>query len=163
VGSRLKDLAAGVESPLSKVWKVLGILAGLVVLGFFGLFMSWYTFITVGYLNLTTNLWWLSEEASLAMEYPLEPGEGVLVQERDGELVEQRFGGRGTMAIKRNADGNRSVTFERGGGHLGTQGYVYAPYAEDNAQVHNDAFGGFEGREVIHLYGSWWRYDSTEE
>ncbi len=148
---------------MSKVWKVLCILVGLLALGFFGLFMAWYTFISVGYLNLTANLWWMSEETSLAMEYPLEPGEGVVVEERDGQLLEQRFAGRGRLSIKRKPDGNRYVTFERGGGHLGSQGYVYAPYAEDTTQVYNDVFGGFEGREVSYLYGSWWSYDSTDE
>ena len=89
---------------MSKVWKVLCILVGLLALGFFGLFMAWHTFISVGYLNLTANLWWMSEEASLAMEYPLEPGEGVVVEERDGQLLEQRFAVRGTMVIKRKPD-----------------------------------------------------------
>jgi len=148
---------------LGKVWKVLRILAVVVTIGFFALFMAWYTFVTVGYLNLTASLVWIVGEASLAMEYPLEPGEEAVVEERDGQLVAQRFGGRGAMVIKRKLDGDRYVTFERGGGHLGSQGYVYAPYAEDSAQVHNDAFGGFEGREVVYLYGSWWRYDSTED
>ena len=69
------------ERPLSKIWRALRILAGLTLLSFFGLFMAWYTFITVGYLNLTANMWWLMGETSLAMEYPLEPGEGALVEE----------------------------------------------------------------------------------
>ena len=148
---------------MGKVWKVLRILAVVVTIGFFALFMAWYTFVTVGYLNLTASLVWIVGEASLAMEYPLEPGEEAVIEERDGKLVKQRFGGRGTMFIKRKPDGDRYVTFERGGGFLGPQGYVYAPYAEDSTEVHNDVFDGFEGSEVVYLYGSWWRYDSTED
>ncbi len=110
-------------------------------------------------MNLTMNLWSLQEQVGLAMDYPLEPGETAMVTKRDGQLVKQR-GGR--VFITRKADGDRFVTFDRGGGHLGNQGYVYAPYADDDEQVHQDAFGGFEGREVSHLYGSWWSYDSTE-
>lgn len=150
-------------SVLSTLWKVLRILMGLAAIGCFALFLAWYTFITVGYLNLTANLWWMSKEVSLAMDYPLKPGEEAVVQERDGRLVEQRFGGRGTMEIQRTPDGNRHVRFERGGGHLGSQGYVYAPYTTDTDRVYKDAFDRFEGREVSHLYGSWWSYDSTEE
>ena len=148
---------------MSKVWKVLKILAGLVVIGFFSLCLAWYTFATVGYLNLTASLWFLPAEASLAMEYPLEPGEEAVVAERGGKLVKERFAGRGAMVIKRQLNGDRYVKFERGGGHLGSQGYVYAPDAEDTAQVYEDVFQSFEGREVSYLYGSWWTYDSTEE
>ena len=148
---------------MRKLLKVLACLVGLALLGFFCLAMAWYTYLSVGYLNLTSNLWWLSEEVSLAMEYPLEPGERAVVQARDGRLVEQRFVGRGTMEIERTPGGERYVRFDRGGGHLGIQGYVYAPYAKDSAQVHQEVFDGFEGREESFLYGSWWAYDSTEE
>jgi len=144
---------------VSKTKKILLILVGLPVLGFVALTVAWHTVISVGYLNLSTSLWWLHEKADLAMEYPLEPGEMVLVGLEYGQLVEKR---RGQMLIKRKADGGRFVTFDRGGGHLGVQGYIYAPDAEDTTQVHNEAFGGFEGRDVRYLWGSWWSYESTE-
>ncbi|MDP6944839.1 MAG: hypothetical protein QF464_11870 [Myxococcota bacterium] len=139
--------------------KVLWWLVRLVALGVVGLATLWTASISVGYMNLTMTLWSLQEQAGLAMDYPLAPGDTAMVTMRDGELVKQR-GGR--VFITRKVDGDRFVTFDRGGGHLGHQGYVYAPYADDDAQVHQDAFGGFEGREVSHLYGSWWCYDSTE-
>jgi hypothetical protein len=68
--------------------------------------------------------------------------------------------------IKRKDNGERFVTFDRGGGHLGYQGYVYSPDAEDTTQVHNEVFGGYEGYEgyeLWYLYGSWWSYESTQD
>ncbi len=138
--------------------KVFKWLFGLVALGFVGLATLWTASISVGYMNLTMNLWSLQEQVGLAMDYPLEPGERAMVTMREGKLVVDR----GQIFIAHKSDGDRFVTFDRGGGHLGNQGYVYAPYADDDEQVHQDAFGGFEGREVSHLYGSWWSYDSTE-
>jgi hypothetical protein len=145
---------------MSKAKKALLGLVGLPFLGFVALILVWYTHLSVGYLNLTVSLWELHEQADLAMGYPVEPGQTVLVQLEDGQLVEQV---RGRMSITRKAGGERFVLFDRGGGHLGNQGYVYAPYAEDTRQVHNDVFGGYEGRELWYLYGSWWSYDSPED
>jgi hypothetical protein len=145
---------------VSKGKKILFVLVGLPILVLSALLVAWNTAISVGYLNLTFSLWWLGEKASMAMEYPVEPGQSVLVGLEDGQLVEQR---RGPMLIKRKADGERLVIFDRGGGHLGVQGYVYAPDADDTRQVHEEAFGGFEGRELWYLYGSWWSYESSED
>lgn len=150
---------------MKAVWKILAWTLGLVVVGIVGLATLWTAMISVGYLNLTMNLWSLQEEAELAMALPVEPGETVVASTEDGQLVVQqdRRMAWGGVVITRKADGDRFLTFDRGGGHLGNQGYVYAPYAEDSDQVHQDAFGSFEGRDVSFLYGSWYSYDSTED
>jgi hypothetical protein len=120
---------------------------------------------SVGYLNMTVAYWHLKPQATLAMDYPLEPGQSEVVRMEEDQLVAQRIGGMGMggMRLGHTPDGDRYVTFDRGGGHLGIQGYVYAPYAEDSDEVHQDAFDGFEGREVSFLFGGWYTYDSTEE
>ena len=144
---------------MSKGRKILlGILA-TVVLGFVGLLVLWSAAISVGYLNLAMSYSGISGEAELAMTYPLEPDQKVMVTQQGGKLVP----GHGRIFITRKADGDRFVTFDRGGGHLGQQGYIYAPSAEDDEQVHQDAFGGWASREVGHLIGGWWYYDSTED
>ena len=138
----------------------------LIVLGFIGFFMLIQATLSVGYLNMTLAYWKLAPQATLAMDYPLEPGQSVIVrEEEDGELVAQQVGGMGMggMRITHQPNGDRYVVFDRGGGHLGNQGYVYAPYAEDRRHVHRDAFGDFEGRAVSALFGGWYTYDSTED
>jgi len=145
---------------VSKAKKMLLVLMGLPILVLVVLALGWHTLISVGYLNLTANIWELQEQANLAMEYPLEPGQTVRVEFEEGQLVEQDHG---RIIIHHQADGGRVVTFDRGGGHLGTQGYVYAPDAGGTGRVHQVAFGGFEGRGLWYLYGSWWSYDSTED
>ncbi|MEC7242131.1 MAG: hypothetical protein VXW32_12930 [Myxococcota bacterium] len=114
----------------------------------------------VGRANLTLNLSALRAEAEIAMAVPLEPGQGTV-----GDISDQGFTPfeYGRTYIFRKPNGDRLVIFDRGGGHLGHQGYVYAPYAESSAEVHRDAFGDFEGRKVWKMYGNWWAYDSTEE
>jgi hypothetical protein len=137
----------------------------LFVLGLIGFVTLITGALSVGYLNMTAMYWSLKPNATLAMDYPLEPGQSEIVRREDGRLVAQRMGGMGMggMRIGQTPDGDRYVVFDRGGGHLGNQGYVYAPHAEDSDQVHQDAFGGFEGREVSFLFGDWYTYDSTED
>ena len=157
----MMKLSSSMDYPgVSKAKKMLLVLMGLPIFVLVVLALGWHTLISVGYLNLTANIWELQQKASLAMEYPLEPGQTVLVELEEGQLVEQDHG---QIMIHRQADGERVVTFDRGGGHLGNQGYIYAPDAGVTAQLHNEVFGGFEGRELWYLYGSWWSYDSTED
>ena len=137
---------------------VLG-LVGVVVLGFLGFVTLWTMSIHVGYLHFALSYGGLAEDAERAMAYPMEPGQKAMLTTRDGELVP----GHGQVVLTRKADGDRLVTIDCGGGHIGNQGYLYVPYEADEATVLQDAFGGFEGREVGHLVGDWWYYDSTEE
>ena len=69
----------------------------------------------------------------------------------------------GSIDIRQLGPGVRCVTIDRGGGHLGVQGYVYFPDAQGDGHVHEAVFGGFEGRAAWHLIGGWYAYDSTEE
>ena len=137
----------------------------LFVLGVIGFVTLVTATLSVGYLNMTVMYWQLKPRATLAMNYPLEPGQSEIVRMEDDQLVAQSIGGMGMggMQIVHRLDGSRYVIFDRGGGHLGNQGYVYAPYAEDSDHVHLDTFDGFEGREVSFLFGGWYTYDSTED
>jgi len=138
----------------------------LIMLGFIGFFMLLQATLSVGFLNMSLVYWKLAPQATLAMDYALEPGQSVIVrEEEDGKLSAQQIGGMGMGGIRitHQPNGDRYVVFDRGGGHLGNQGYVYAPYAKDSHQVHEGAFGGFEGREVSGLFGDWYTYDSTED
>ena len=137
-----------------------GTFFGLPLVVLIGLFVVWNISNSVGYLNLTVNLWSLNKQAELALEYPVAPGRVALTEYEGDQLVERRYG---RVAILGSDDDTRVVIFDRGGGHLGMRGYVYAPGAQDTDQVHQDAFEGFEGRSVRHLYGDWWAYKSVED
>jgi hypothetical protein len=136
------------------------------VAAFVSLVLLWTSMITVGYGNLAVSGWhvsgWhVSGLVDRAMEVPLEPGSTVFVAPEGDALIPARYSRH--IQITREDDGSRFLVLDRGGGHLGIQGYVYHPEASDTEQVHQDAFGGFEGREVHDLIGSWWRYHSPEE
>ena len=149
-----------VEQHLKKTQKILIGCVGVVALGFVGLVMFWIALTTVGYLNMAVSYWSLKPLANLAMTYPLEPGQSIQVEPNNGALVAERFG---RISIQVTSDGARVVTFDRGGGHLGVQGYIYAPAHGGSHDVHQERFGDFESREVSYLFGDWYTYDSTEE
>ena len=145
-----------------KVWvKVCLWIVSLFVLGVLGLATLFTAAFSVGYMNLALNYMSLSEEAELAMAYPLEPGQSVQLEVDDGRLVE--VGLMGNIALSRLPNGDRVVTFDRGGGHLGVQGYIYAPKSGENRGGDEATFGGIEGRRSGHLIGAWYYYESTEE
>ena len=140
--------------------KVVLILGGSLVFGFVGLVVVVQAALTVGYLNLMVSYGYLGDVAEQAMRYPLEGRAGALVEMGDDGLEEARFG---SIDIRQLGPGVRCVTIDRGGGHLGVQGYVYFPDAQGDGHVHEAVFGGFEGRAAWHLIGGWYAYDSTEE
>ena len=149
-----------VEQHLKKTQKILIGCVGVVALGFVGLVMFWIALTTVGYLNMAVSYWSLKPLANLAMTYPLEPGQSIQVEPDNGALVAERFG---RISIHVTSDGARVVTFDRGGGHLGTQGYIYAPSATDSHLTQKGAPGASESIEISALFGDWYTYDSTEE
>ena len=151
----------GDQLHMGKVLKVLGWLIVVAVSIVFWLAVLWTSMISVGYLNLAMSYSGLSDLVDQAMEYPLEPDSRAHVASQGDSLVPARHGR--DITITRKKDGSRFVVFDRGGGHLGNQGYIYHPEASDSEQVHQDAFGGFEGREVDYLIGSWWSYDAPED
>ena len=144
--------------PLGKVLRFILISIGIFIAVFLGFILIWNIGISVGYLNLTVNLYDLQTEANLAMEMSLNQGENTGITMRRGKFVKDKSS---RTRVKHLAHDDRVVIFDRGGGHLGQQGYVYAPYAKTTQQVHEDAFGGFEGRELNYLYGSWWSYEGV--
>ncbi len=148
-----------------RLLRVLKWCAALVVIGAIGLAVLLHALLSVGYLNMAFTYWQLKPQSTLAMAYPLEPGQSVVVRMEGDSLVAQEIGGMGMGGIEvaRSEGGGRYAIFDRGGGHLGIQGYVFAPHAEDADVVHRDAFGGFEGRAVKALFGGWYTYESTEE
>ena len=148
------------DERLQKTKRILLRALGLVIFGFVGLAMLWISHISVGYLNMAASYWSLKPIATLAMTYPLEPGQSVKVEHEDGALIAERFG---RITIIQADDEVRVVTFDRGGGHLGTQGYIYAPSATDSHLTQKGAPGASESIEISALFGDWYTYDSREE
>ena len=114
----------------------------------------------IGRVNLTANLSSLRSDVNAAMAHPLEPGQTAIGEVENGQFTLFQYG---RIRVTRKVDGEHFVVFDRGGGHLGQQGYIYAPSATSSEQVHQEVFNGFEGREVWKMYGNWWAYDNPED
>ena len=148
------------KAHLKKTQRILVRFVVLCVLGFFALATLWGASISVGYLNLALSYEALKPQAELAMHYPLTPGQRARVTLEGEALVASPLG---RITILQASEAERVVIFDRGGGHLGIQGYLYAPTTEDVETVYAMAFGDLEAREVNALIGGWYSYDSTED
>ena len=113
----------------------------------------------VGHLNFAVTRGDLAVQARLAEAVPLKPGEGFGFEYTAGRLVATPFG---RTHVSRDAEGRLFLRVETGGGHLGSQGYVYMSDAGLDVLT-GPSSPVAEGRAYRRVSLNWWSYDSTEE
>ena len=119
-----------------------------------------WTVLGVGYFNWTATVVQNLRLVEAAEEYVVGPGASARV-----ELMDDGFGAHayGRHKLVRSGDDSFVLVIDRGGGHLGVQGYVYSDEVRGRRTVHDLAFDGFEGRALRRLSLRWWTYWSPED
>ena len=137
----------------------------LIIVGiplFFALcFFLWFSTVTsVGRVNFLTVTHTLDDIVEAAEKAPLQPGQGMVGNLEGGTLVAHEFFG--NVEVLKTPSGSILVKVDRGGGHLGNQGYLYSEDTSINAA---EAFGysELEGYATSRMSLRWWSYDSTED
>ena len=124
-------------------------------------FFTWFSTVTsVGRVNFLTVTPTLDSIVEAAEKAPLQPGQSMMGNVEGDTLVAHEFFGN-VEAVK-TPSGSILVKVDRGGGHLGNQGYLYSEDTNINAA---EAFGytEMEGYETSRMSLHWWSYDSTED
>ena len=140
-------------------WFVL-LFLGLPIFGALCFFLWFSTANSVGRLNFVTIYPTLDDIVEAAERAPLQPGEGMTANLEGDTLVAHEFFG--NVAVFKTPSGSIVVKVDRGGGHLGNQGYLYSEDINTNAA---EAFGydQREGYDTSRMSLRWWSYDSTED
>ena len=124
-------------------------------------FFVWFSAVTsVGRLNFLTVTQMLDDIVEAAEKAPLLPGQRMIANlEGDTLVAHELFG---DVEVFKTASGSIIVKVDRGGGHLGNQGYLYSEDTNINAAK---AFGyaDREGYATSRMSLHWWSYDSTED
>ena len=139
--------------------KVLIFVFGGGLLLFIGFVLFLWTTLSVGHLNFLAQKSELNQIATLAEKLDLKPGQSTLVTLDKGALVPTKFMG---IDVWRDAENRLFISINRGGGHLGRQGYIYAS-DPDIKPVEEHGFPLAESHEFKRMNSHWWSYDSTEE
>ena len=124
-------------------------------------FFLWFSTVTsVGRVNFLTVTHTLDDIVEAAEKAPLQPGQGMVGNLEGDTLVAHEFFG--NVEVLKTPSGSILVKVDRGGGHLGNQGYLYSEDASINAA---EAFGytEMEGYATSRMSLRWWSYDSTED
>ena len=124
-------------------------------------FFVWFSTVTsVGRLNFLTVTHVLDEIVEAAERVPLRPGQRMIANLEGDTLVAHEFFG--DVEVFKTPSGSIIVKVNRGGGHLGNQGYLYSEDTDINAA---EAFGyaDQEGYATSRMSLRWWSYDSTED
>ena len=124
-------------------------------------FFVWFSTVTsVGRLNFLTVTHVLDEIVEAAERAPLRPGQRMIANLEGDTLVAHEFFG--DVEVFKTPSGSIIVKVNRGGGHLGNQGYLYSEDTDINAA---EAFGyaDQEGYATSRMSLRWWSYDSTED
>jgi len=146
------------ESEWRHMIKLLGYLAAGAVALFVLFCLAFMVMTSVGHLNFLFERWTLQSLPSTIREVTVAPGERVMVEHRDGRLKRTEIA---RDFVIRDADGRLFLEVDRGGGHLGIQGYIYSDDPDVDVSKH-PAFGR-ESYEYKHVGAHWWSYDSTED
>ena len=140
---------------LKGLFIVVGVGVGLIVL----LGFTFSVLMGVGHLNFAVNKAGLHRMAVQAHTLEVAPGQRVMVQMSGGRLVKAEFS---DMAVRRDAEGRLSMWINRGGGHLGSQGYIYS--ADPSFDVPNGpGTPSAESNAYTRVARHWWSYDSVED
>lgn len=121
----------------------------------------WFSTVTsVGRLNFLTVMNYLDDIVAVAESDPLQPGERMIAHLEGDTLVSHEC--RGDVELIKIPSGSIIIKVDRGGGHLGTQGYLYSEDTEINA---TEAFGYADRESYVTSRMSlrWWSYASTED
>ena len=86
-----------------------------------------------------------------AKEHSMHANTGFPVAEKNGELVREAYS---DIYVSRDESNQLQINFEKGGGHLGAQGYGSSEAFRSSAQRLD-----LESYEYTHLIGNWWCYD----
>ena len=124
-------------------------------------FFTWFsTAHSVGRLNFVAIYPTLSDIVQAAEKAPLEPGQGMVANLEEDTLVPHEIFG--NVEVLKTPSGSIMIKIDRGGGHLGNQGYLYSEDRNINAP---EAFGytDIEGYATSRMSLRWWSYDSTED
>ena len=124
-------------------------------------FFVWFsTAHSVGRLNFVTIYPSLDNIVDAAEKAPLQPGQGMIGNLEGDALVPHEFFG--NVEVFKTPSGSIMIKVDRGGGHLGNQGYLYS---EDRNMNAAEAFGytEMEGYATSRMSLRWWSYDSTED
>ena len=121
---------------------------------------------TVGLVNFKEMKSSMQPFAEKAYAFPSQPGTQKMLILQDDKLVASNTGPTyfrtGRVILYHEQSGNKFVYFDTGGGHLGTQGYIYAQNS-DTKEVLRVVFGDHEGYLVRRVDEHWFLYDSLEE
>ena len=124
-------------------------------------FFLWFSTVTsVGRVNFLTVTHTLDDIVEAAEKVPLQPGQSMMGNLEGDTLVAHEFFG--NVQVLKTPSGSILVKVDRGGGHLGNQGYLYSEDTSINAA---EAFGytEMEGYATSRMSLRWWSYDSTED
>ena len=124
-------------------------------------FLTWFNTVTsVGRVNFLTVTDVLDDIVKAAEKAPLKPGQRMIANLEGDTLVAHEF--YGDVEVFKTPSGSIILKVNRGGGHLGNQGYLYSEDTEINAA---EAFGyaDREGYATSRMSLRWWSYDSTED
>ena len=101
-----------------------------------------------------------------AHAFPSEPGTRTVLRLQEEQLVVSPRGPTyfrtGRVILHHEHSGKKFVYFDTGGGHLGTQGYVYARNG-NKIEVLQVVFDNSEGHLVQKIDEDWFLYDSLED
>jgi hypothetical protein len=139
--------------------KILLYVTGAFVLAVIALWLLFTVTMSVGHINYMFVKHDLHRVTQQARGLSLGPGESVGIEVRDGKLVPVKYA---RIRAVRHADGRLFVRFYRGGGHIGSQGYIYSEDPEFWV-ADADGFPLAESNEYKRLNSNWWSYDSTED
>ena len=114
----------------------------------------------MGRVNFLTVTHTLDDIVEAAEKAPLQPGQSMMGNLEGDTLVAHEFFG--NVEVFKTPSGSILVKVDRGGGHLGNQGYLYSEDTSINAA---EAFGysELEGYATSRMSLRWWSYDSTED
>ena len=124
-------------------------------------FFLWFSAATsVGRLNFIALTPMLDDIVEAAEKATLQPGQSMVASLEGDTLVARDFFG--DVQVLKTSSGSLIIKVDRGGGHLGSQGYLYSEDTEINAA---EAFGyaDREGYTTSRISLGWWSYDSTED
>ena len=124
-------------------------------------FFVWFSMVTsVGRLNFLTVNHLLDNIVEAAEKSELKSGQRMIANLEGNTLVAHEFFG--NVEVFKTPSGSILIKVDRGGGHLGNQGYLYSETTEINAA---EAFGyaDREGYDTSRMSLCWWSYDSNED
>ena len=135
------------------------IFLGVPLLGVVCFFLYFSASVSVGPLNYLLNFGHLDTVIEAAQTAPLKPGESMRAELEDHRLVPHEFG---RIFVTKTTINTLLLHVDRGGGHLGNQGYLYSEDPDINA-AKAYGYSGLEGYETSRITNHWWAYDSTED